>query len=466
MSLNRPAGNKQTQPLDARRSATAFFLLLLLSILIFTAAGNAGAEVPVRLRLIVTATAREAQEVLSAVRSGKSFAQLAKERSIDKSSDRYGELDSTAISSLPGPLRTAIPPLREGDISGVVRLADDRYALLQFIDLRQYRLGAAAFRAGDVDRAEKHLRRHLDENPDAIKARLMLGALYERQDLPEQALTLYNDVLLSEPGNRDAASRINVLLASKRVIDTLPVTSASSASKAQRIVDILPAKTAQERTETKTSQPAGIPLRMIIASSEKQAEAIIAEFNRGKPFFFLAHDSSADKRSSEDYGDLGVVDPTTLHPAIQTALAALQPGRISSIIRLGEGRYAIIQVKDMGYFAESEKALSAGDDHRAEQHLLKHLSTNPEDTEARMMLASLYEKRLDTALAEDAYTQAIVFKPRDAVPYEKLGKLYLGQGNFTKAKDVFGRGLRLTSSHRILEKLMEIATISLIGTVR
>jgi Flp pilus assembly protein TadD len=323
---------------------------------------------------------------------------------------------------------------------------------------------------GDFKSAEKHLLRHMEENPGAIRARIMLGRIYERSGLAEKAHAMYNDALAYEPGNRDAEARRNTLLRN-RVMDTAalpkkPILPATAATQEHGREGGLTHSAGKEETAAKAAFPSTVPLRIIFTASEKKAEDMMAELHRGKPFFFLAHDSASEKISSDEYRDLGMVDPMTLHPAVREAVSSLQPGRTSSIIRLGEGRYAIIQVKDMGHFAEAEKVFSAGNHQDAEQHLLKHLRLNPEDTEARMMLASLYEMRGDFAGAEDAYYQAMVFKPGAPGPYERLGKMYLEQRHYARARDIFGRGLRMTSSRRLFEELMEIANTSILETVR
>ncbi|MBA4373090.1 MAG: hypothetical protein C0402_09560 [Thermodesulfovibrio sp.] len=444
-------------------------IIFLINSFLFT--GPAEAAAAPRLRLIVTATEQEAREILAHIRRGNAFALIAKERSIDQSREHYGELDSHGLSQLGGPLRAAVSSMREGDLSRVIRIDADRYALMQYIDLRHYRLGAAAFRAGDFRSAEKHLLRHLDDNPDAVKARLMLGEIYETRGLAEKALTVYGEVLVHDPGNQDAEIRKTRLSKTEKPPSpqTLPSTELLSkiAEPQQEGKDSSSlGSVGAGEPAGKTISPAVVPVRIIIVDSRQRAEDILNELRRGKPFFFLAHDNSIEKKSAEEYGDLGTVDPLTLHPALRDALLGLQPGQISGVIRLGEGSYAIIQRKDTIFSYEAEKASAAGDLQGAEHYLLKHLRLNPEDAEARMQLASLYETRRNFAGAEDAYFQALVFKPRDPGPYERLGKLYLEQHNYAKARDIFGKGLSLPSARRLFEKLMEIANISLLGTVQ
>lgn len=423
---------------------------------------SAEAAAAVRLRIIVTATAHEALEIQSLLRNGATFARLAKERSIDKSSRQYGELDSAAIGRLPAQLRTVIASMREGDVSRTLRIDEDHYALLQYIDLRQYRLGAAAFRAGNFDQAEEHLRRHITENPDALKARCMLAEIFRNRGLSEKALALYSEVLTLDPGNPDAAAGKNLLSRSEKTL-SLPEAGEPRPPVRDAVSEDATANLPRDREQVMSR---AVPVRLIIVDSQQKAADLLNELRRGKPFFFLAHDNSLDRKSADEYGDLGVVDPLTLHPALQEALTELRPGGTSTEIRLGERRYAIIQLKDTERYARAEKAIAAGEQQQAEQHLREHLRLNPDDLGARMLLASLYEEQRKPDAAEDVYQQALVFKPRAPGPYERLGKLYIRQQQFGKAGEIITRGLRLASERRILNKLMEIVTLSHIGTVQ
>lgn len=206
-----------------------------------------------------------------------------------------------------------------------------------------------------------------------------------------------------------------------------------------------------------------VPLRMIITDSLREAVDILSEIRRGKPFFFAAHDRSADRKNADEYGYLGEVDPLVLDPAVREALASLEKGHAIDIIKLGDGRYALIEIRNNSFFPEGEKAFMVRDYRNAERLLLRHIELNPDDIKARIIIAALYEEQKNTLRAEDAFDQAIFFKPKVAEPYERLGKLYIKQGNYGKARDIFKKGLKYTSASRIFEKLLEITDIYMIG---
>ncbi|MDP2277546.1 MAG: peptidylprolyl isomerase, partial [Nitrospirota bacterium] len=88
----------------------------------------------VPLRIIIVSGEKDASEILSELKKGKSFAFLAKEKSIDESRGGYGYIGNVAISKLKAPLREAVTRLKDGETSGAIKLEDDRYAIVQVID--------------------------------------------------------------------------------------------------------------------------------------------------------------------------------------------------------------------------------------------------------------------------------------------------------------------------------------------
>jgi tetratricopeptide (TPR) repeat protein len=216
-------------------------------------------------------------------------------------------------------------------------------------------------------------------------------------------------------------------------------------------------------TKIKKQDSQSAALRMIVTDSENEAVDILSEIKRGKPFLFLAYDRSRDRKSAEEYGYMGEVDPLTLDPAVREALAVLEEGQASGIIRLGGGRYAFVEVRNNSFLVEGERAFTLRDYRNAESLLSRHLELNPDDIKARMMIAALYDEQKQPAKAEDSYGQAIFFRPKAAEPYERLGKLYLKQGAYGKARYIFSKGLKNTPSSSIFRKLIEITDIRMIG---
>ena len=189
-----------------RRQAGRIFRELSLSLfsLIFLVTSVHAAKTPV-VRLIVLSGQSDADAALAEIGRGTLFALIARERSLDeKSREHYGELDADAIAALGQPLKDVISRLAEGEVSGVVQLDDRRFALLQMVDLSYYRKGSAAFRARDFKTAEINLLTHVEANPDAVKARVMLGQIYEDRKAFDKAEGTYLDALRFDPAHEKA----------------------------------------------------------------------------------------------------------------------------------------------------------------------------------------------------------------------------------------------------------------------
>ncbi|MHB8882360.1 MAG: peptidylprolyl isomerase [Thermodesulfovibrionales bacterium] len=509
--------------------------LLLAGLLLLPAGSSALAAPSPTLRLITVATRQEAADILDNVKKGGSFALLARERSLDKSGETYGEVGPDRRKLLPRQIRKALSSLAEGEVSRVIPLGKDRFAVIQHIDLSFFRRGAKEFRQADHRKAEKDLLQHIQLNPDAVKARLMLGEIYERRKEVSRAAGIYRDALLYDTDNREAKTRLARLAEKTGKALSSPVAAAGKPAGAEapailpdekpgrksveevaalpqkdtvpdRIPNRLPEQAipvekkiqpVEKKTEpaarhaetvlprTKTMPPAGlvreisplkvpeeisppakrsaVPLRIIVTDSQEKALDILAELRKGKPFFFLAHDRSIDKKSAEEYGYLGEVEPGSLHPDLQAALTGLKENRPSRIIKLDDARYAIILIRQNNFFHEAHRALLSKEYARAGLLLRRHLELNPDDLQAWLLLAGSCEAVKDHKGAEEAYGLAIAFRPKAAELYEGLGKLYLKRAEDEKAREAFRTGQKYVPSSGIFERLIEITDILLIG---
>jgi tetratricopeptide (TPR) repeat protein len=82
-------------------------------------------------------------------------------------------------------------------------------------------------------------------------------------------------------------------------------------------------------------------LRLIVVSSEEKAAALRAQVLKGASFDALAREHSTDS-SAKAGGYLGVFAPTDLRREFQAALAALKPGEVSPVIKIGN-EFALLQ---------------------------------------------------------------------------------------------------------------------------
>jgi parvulin-like peptidyl-prolyl isomerase len=453
------------------------------------------------IRIIIVKDASEAENIRAEIGKGKPFALLAKERSIDKSRDSYGEIAKASFEKLDAPLRDDALQLSEGEVSRVITLGDGRYALVLVVDMTFYRNGARAFRSGDFRTSETNLLKHVALNPDAVKARVLLGRIYESRKEYDKAEANYRDALRFDALSEEAYDRLGALYLrsgdirqAKNVYDEgmlhLPGSRAlkEGGEKAARQIARLDKKKSaakeiadREQPETPTPEvklPNTLPtraglsrnaedkklhIRIIVTRSESDAKDILAELKRGKSMALLAKERSIDENTRDAYGYLGEVALGTLDASLQQPIFQLKEGQTSGVIRMDSNRYAIAQVTDVSLYREGEKALIAGDSVTAEKKLLAYVETNPDAVKARTLLGKIYEDRNEFSKAIDMYKKAISFSPKTVLVYERLARDYLLLGEYKKAKDIYTEGLRQVPSSPEMEEGIEMADMLLIG---
>jgi tetratricopeptide (TPR) repeat protein len=91
-------------------------------------------------------------------------------------------------------------------------------------------------------------------------------------------------------------------------------------------------------------QPIGV--QIIVVPSTKEAQQILDRLKAGEDFATVAKQKSTDA-TAEDGGYLGKVDPSTLRPELRDAIAGLEPGKFSGIVKLPSG-YAILKILPAG----------------------------------------------------------------------------------------------------------------------
>jgi tetratricopeptide (TPR) repeat protein len=85
-----------------------------------------------------------------------------------------------------------------------------------------------------------------------------------------------------------------------------------------------------------------LTLRIIVVSSNEDAQRVVARVRSGENFAVLAKTLSIDP-SADDGGLLGALDPSTLRPELRAALQGLGPGDITPVVAVPAG-FAIVQI--------------------------------------------------------------------------------------------------------------------------
>ncbi len=452
-----------------RRHCDTFLgkLVCAFAVVSFLAAPAAAGKNFVHPRLIIVRDEKTAVDILAALKAGSSFALLAKERSVDKqSAGRYGDLGEVPIDSLEPPLRKLAAELEDGAMSGVVPLQGGRFALLQIVDLRFYRKGAHAFRAGDFRTAEADLLKHIELNLDAVKGRIMLGRIYETRKDMKNAERLFNEALFYDPLSEEAYSRLGSLYTAEGKYEKA---AALYKKGLKHLPDARPLQTGLNNVIGYGKSSPGVQdrgkvfLRVIVTASKTDANDILHEIGKGKTFASLAKARSIDEKSRDAFGYLGEVAVQTLDRPVQEALARLRPGETSGVIALGDKRFVLVQKTDIHYFTEGEKAFISGDLETAKEDLLKHVALNPDSVRALTMLGKIYEEEKKSDKAEAEYRQAIFYDPSAVLVYERLGRMYLLSGRFKMAKELYQEGLSRVPSSQVLSEGLEMTDILMIN---
>jgi tetratricopeptide (TPR) repeat protein len=495
------------------------FSLFLLSFALIVSSVHAE-KYPV-VRIIFVSSQSDAEEILAEISKGAAFAVLARERSVDeKSRNRYGEIEPAAFESLDMPLKEAALRLKDGEVSGVIPLSDNRRAIVLAVDMTYYRKGARAFRSNDFRTAETNFLKHVELNPDAVKARVRLGQiqeaakelskaeenyraairfdrlceeayerlgeLYLRSGQFQQARDVYDKGLENIPGSkplRAGIAKINVKIPVAKVkppqnepiMDDITKKAAPN-SNVRRIeitaTDMQGGHTTHGESSKGDSTGPGIAkgqqdnkkhLRIIVTGNESDADDILSLVKNGMSFALLAKERSIDENTSQSYGYLGEVAVDSLNSHIREAASEMKEGETSGVIRMEPDRYALLQITDMRLYREGERAFIAGDFRTAGEKLLKYVEANPDAVKARTIIGKIYEDKKEYSSAIGMYKKAISFSPKTVLIYERLARVYLFLGEYNKARDVYIDGLKQISSSPVLEEGVEMADMLLIG---
>ena len=87
-----------------------------------------------------------------------------------------------------------------------------------------------------------------------------------------------------------------------------------------------------------------VTLRVIVVDSQEEAQRIVTRLNSGEDFVALAQAESIDPTGNAG-GLLGRLTLSTLPPVLRDALAGIQPGRLSPVVKIPTG-FAILKVVD------------------------------------------------------------------------------------------------------------------------
>ncbi len=114
----------------------------------------------------------------------------------------------------------------------------------------------------------------------------------------------------------------------------------------------------QTPQQTPDPSPEQVTLRMIVVSSQDQAETILSQLRQSQDFATLAKQKSIDTTADQG-GLMEKVAPSTLRPELRDALQGLAPGQLSPVLRTPLG-YAILLLVERSHVQENSALAYVG----------------------------------------------------------------------------------------------------------
>lgn len=104
-----------------------------------------------------------------------------------------------------------------------------------------------------------------------------------------------------------------------------------------------------EENQSLYNIPTSYRTSMIVVSTKEEAESVAAELKSGSEFSVLARERSLDTASASLGGDIGYIteDQESVDKAVLKAVSRLKPEEISGPVKLSDGRYALLQQKEV-----------------------------------------------------------------------------------------------------------------------
>ena len=211
-----------------------------------------------------------------------------------------------------------------------------------------------------------------------------------------------------------------------------------------------------------------VTLRIIVVSTQDQAQQLLDRLKKGDDFAVLAKEKSSDP-TADSGGYMGTLDPSTLRSELNDALSGLAPGQTSPIAHIPEG-YAILKVLSPYAAKEMENAsrdrLSALSGVGAikytpnvsgigEAQSALFRSPRPEGwgqdlrevCESRKQTLANATKRMEDLLAPSNASALATQAPLDVTQeYFALGELYSYSGNMDRAIEQYLNAYKLAQS--------------------
>lgn len=185
-----------------------------------------------------------------------------------------------------------------------------------------------------------------------------------------------------------------------------------------------------------------VELRIIVLGGRAKAEQILEQLKAGADFKQLAQEHSLGP-SAKAGGDVGTISIDKLRPRFRAAVAELEPGSFTDVIKIGE-LFSILQLVPEGGRVKAEKKLPAT------SGISPKPSQRSDWEELNKKVKQLYRQgkyQQGLRLARDALRLAEGTNgpnhPNVATSLNDLALLFYAQGKYAQAEPLFKRSLAI-----------------------
>ena len=349
------------------------------------------------IRIFIAKTRGEADAALAAIRGGKPFDQIVRERSIGPERQRGGYLGHVDAEGVSSAIRAALERTRPGQVSPVFQ-AEGGFAILQVLDAKQeqealaaeqalrdareeWRRGTQAGQAGDLEAARQALERAVRMDPTLQDAHFNLGIALWRLGKKDEAIKAMQEATRLRPSDGDAQMRLgNWLYETGRVPEAI------------------------ERFER-------------VATMEPESPAIWRRL--GEAYSAATKYEAAVRAYRRHLELLGRDDLGASAAWLQAALRAKDGPAAVEAAKV----YRRVQTGSTGFFAMGEALLLNGDAAGAVRELEMAISLTPASAPGRFSLAAAYANLGKPEQAAEQLIRAIDLSPEPNY-YLQLSRLY------------------------------------------
>lgn len=304
-------------------------------------------------------------------------------------------------------------------------------------------LGKLLLEKGDLAASQKEFEEVVKAIPDNLMAQRKLGELYALQNRPDEAIQHFRIVLSANPRDAELASLVSDLEAGRDVrprihIPTPPPSLEKSVSQGAQAVP--PPQTPTPALPARAAAAPAVPVRQGTPAKEAPAPERGAAAMSGRKAQSAAASVSGSPEAEEPEDIMAVepLEPVSAPP--ETPMPA--PDFLTEQYQEPATASAVVEP----VFAETT---SIGE--REAKELLPDLSDAP--IEAEVIGAEVVEEALGSAVAAAASDE--VPEKSDDFTTDTLAELYIAQGFYEKAIDIYERMLADRPTSRGLKDKLE-----------